>query len=463
MHQIFLKRYQVDRLLGQGRMGRVYLARQLDLGRLVALKVVPEHLAGDLHFQECFQRETPRLVRFQHPYAVAFYDASLNDPQGPCLVMEYIRGVPLDELVRMNKGRLSPGRVARLLSQLCEVLQAAHNEDLIHGELKPADILIVDADTPFEKVKVMDLGMARLRDSVGQQTNSGSGPDSISGANAYLSPERFRGQPLDHRADLYSVGVIVHELLTGKLPGSGSNPGEGTASARIPRTSPSALPQAVEAVVLACLENDPAQRLASALELAELFGRALAQPGTPPNPTAHNSASGLNPEVGPEGGAGERSGPALPSEQTSNEGVSGATSEAVVGQIVIDPDALVYQMEAWLPQAVAEFKVRGFVQETGGAVLESIPGLIRVRLGDPETKYELKKGMFSWFDRRTGLIEMFLRFQTGKRLNHVTVTVLIRSLDGEQADNPEWQDRCTWVYHDLRGYLMGRDRDEVKK
>jgi serine/threonine-protein kinase len=387
--------------------------------------------------------------------------------------MEYIRGVPLDELVRKNKGRLSPGRVARLLRQLCEVLQAAHNEDLIHGELKPADILIVDADTPFEKVKVMDFGMTRLRDSISRTTTltlpqSGGeyregGPDSISVANAYLSPERIRGQPLDHRADLYSVGVIVHELLTGKLPDNYSKGREATVPARISRTSPSALPPAVEAVVLACLEPDPAQRLGSALELAELFGTALASPGTSLIPPALDRASGLNSEAVPEGREGERSRQAPASRQPLDEGAFGSNSEGLVGQKVINPDAVVYQMEAWLPQAVAEFKVRGFVQETGGVVLESIPGLIRVRLGEPESKYELKKGMFSWFDRRTGLIEMFLCFQTGKLRNHVNVTVLIRSLDGEQADNPEWQDRCTWIYHDLRGYLMGRDRDDVKK
>ncbi len=116
-----------------------------------------------------------------------------------------------------------------------------------------------------------------------------------------------------------------------------------------------------------------------------------------------------------------------------------------------------------MPQAVAEHKIRGFVQDTGGQVLESIPGLIRVRLGAPETKYELKKGMFSWFDRRTGLIEMFLRLQTGNRNRQINVTVLLRSLDGERPDNAEWHDRCTGIYHDLRGYLMGRDRDMPEK
>src|SRR4051795_11112928 len=121
----FLGRYEAIRLLGEGGMGRVYLARQLDLGRQVVVKVMHDHIPADAKFRERFARETLLMARFQHPYAVTLYDASLNDPQGPCIVMEYIRGITLDTLLQRN-GRLHPFRVGRLLYQLCEVLQAAH-------------------------------------------------------------------------------------------------------------------------------------------------------------------------------------------------------------------------------------------------------------------------------------------------------------------------------------------------
>src|SRR6476646_176613 len=121
--RIFLGRYETIRLIGEGGMGRVYLARQTDLGRQVVVKVMHDHVATDATFRERFTRETLLMARFQHPYAVTLYDASLNDPEGPCIVMEYIRGVTLDEVLRKN-GTLSPGRVGRLLGQLCEVLQA---------------------------------------------------------------------------------------------------------------------------------------------------------------------------------------------------------------------------------------------------------------------------------------------------------------------------------------------------
>src|SRR5580658_4964727 len=146
--RVFLGRYETVQLLGEGGMGRVYLARQADLGRQVVVKVMHDHVAADPAFRDRFVRETLLMARFQHPYAVTLYDASLNDPQGPCIVMEYIKGITLDALLQSN-GRLSPQRVGRLLRQLCEVLQAAHSAGIVHRDLKPANLMIVDPETPY--------------------------------------------------------------------------------------------------------------------------------------------------------------------------------------------------------------------------------------------------------------------------------------------------------------------------
>src|SRR5438477_4969613 len=131
--RVFLGRYETVRLLGEGGMGRVYLARQLDLGRQVVVKVMHDHIAADPKFRDRFLRETLVMARFQHPYTVTLYDASLNDPEGPCIVMEYIKGVTLDSLMRTD-GRLGPTRVGRLLRQLCEALHAAHAEGIVHRD-----------------------------------------------------------------------------------------------------------------------------------------------------------------------------------------------------------------------------------------------------------------------------------------------------------------------------------------
>src|SRR5213083_1665060 len=145
--RVFLGRYEAIRLLGEGGMGRVYLARQIDLGRQVVVKVMHDHLVADPKFCDRFQRETLLMARFQHPYVVSLFDASLNDPSGPCIIMEYIKGITLDTLMHRN-GRITAGRAARLLGQLCEALNAAHTEGIIHRDLKPANLMVVDPDTP---------------------------------------------------------------------------------------------------------------------------------------------------------------------------------------------------------------------------------------------------------------------------------------------------------------------------
>src|SRR5437764_6179695 len=218
--RLFLGRYEALRLLGEGGMGRVYLARQADLGRQVVVKVMHDHVASDPKFRERFQRETLLMARFQHPYVVTLYDASLNDPEGPCIVMEYIKGVTLDTLLHRNN-RLGAPRVCRLLSQLCEALFAAHAEGIIHRDLKPANLMVVDADSPYEKIKVMDFGLAKLLAPDAWRKGNDSGVEFAIGTPGYMCPEQAKGDDMDHRGDLYSVGVIVYELLAGRLPFSG--------------------------------------------------------------------------------------------------------------------------------------------------------------------------------------------------------------------------------------------------
>jgi eukaryotic-like serine/threonine-protein kinase len=447
MDSIYLKRYQTVRLLGEGPTGRAYLAQQIDLARSVVVKVINESLAADPGFHERFARETAPMAAFQHPYAVSLYDASLDDPLGPCLVMEYVRGLTLDQLVKENKGRLGAGRVYRLLVQLCDVLQAAHDQGLAHGNLKPSNIIVVEPDSPYEKIKVAEFGMARLVKSGEWRVASGekkAGESSLarlhsSLATPYMSPEQLEGESPDSASDIFSLGVILFELLTGTLPARSSETKDETPGSGILRASPTALPRSLEAVLFGCLERDSKQRIGSPRELAELFGAALAQHQRRRARAASKAA-------------GAKTAAKLPVEDAS-------LRHRHLDQMVIDSQAVVYHLEAYMPHTIAEHKLRGFVQDAGGELLESIPGLIRVRLGDEETKYELKKGFFSWFDRRTGQIEMYLRVRAvdHDRLNTILLTVFLRSLDGNSPDDPDWQARCSRIAQDLRGYLMAQD------
>lgn len=444
--RVFMGRYETVRLLGEGGMGKVYLAKQIDLGRQVVVKVMHEHVAADAKFRERFKREIDSMARFQHPYAVTLYDASLNDPQGPCIVMEYIRGVTLDQLLQRNN-RLSPVRVGRLLGQICEVLQAAHGEQIIHRDLKPANLMVVDPDTPYEKIKVMDFGLAKLLDAPSLQQVSATGMDFAVGTPGYICPEQVRGDPVDHRGDLYSVGVIIFEMLTGRQPFSGASTMDILiAHATEPPPSFEAIgarawvPPSIESVVMACLAKDPAQRPQSARDLAERYETAL----------AHEEAV-IESEV-PQGHPKASATPGADSPVATGP-------KAAPPKPATDPSAIVHQLEAWMPETIAVYKLRGFIHDAGGEVVESVPGKIRVRLGGRGTRYEIQEqNTLSWFGfgRKAGIDLELQLVQADQGINNkLHITVLMRPASGKPTQSPAFRALCTQIYCDLRAYLMG--------
>ena len=436
----FLGRYEIIRLLGEGGMGQVFLARQLDLGRQVVVKVMHDHIAADEKFRGRFEREFKLMARFQHPYVVSLYDASLDDPSGPCIVMEYVRGIALDRLLAKNQ-RLSAARVGRLVGQLCEVLQAAHDEGLIHRDLKPANLMVVDPDTPREKIKVMDFGLAKDLDSNFAKKLTDTNVEFV-GTPGYICPELVRGEEIDHRADLYGVGVIMYELLTGRLPFNGPTSMDiflAHATEMPPTFSELGLdgvvPLAIEELVFASLAKEADQRPPTARDLAERFETAL----------AHEQAMA---EMGAE-----------PPPSTV---IPAPTHQAAAQPVpfVHDPNALSFQMEAWMPEKIAIVKLRGFVHDAGGEVVESVPGLIRVRLGGGRSGKTPTSSALSWlgFGRRSGPLDVELRlYQVDpQRENLLLVQVLFRPSHPSLLNDPGWKERCKAVYIEIRSYLMGR-------
>jgi serine/threonine protein kinase len=428
MMRVYMSRYEAKRLLGEGGMGRVYLAREYEPDRYVVVKVMHEHLVDDPKFSERFQRETRTLARLKHPHVVKLLDASLDDPGGPCIVMEYIRGIGVDELLRANK-KFSPPRVCRIIGQLCDVLEAAHAVGIIHRDLKPANLMVVDADTPEEQIKVMDFGLAKIMDPKGPGSKSGetSGEFAL-GTPSYISPEQVRGEECDHRADLYSTGVIAYELLSGQLPFHRTSNMDmilAHATEQAPSFAELGLrswvPRAVEQVVMACLEKEPSLRPQSARELADRFESALAHPDE--EPLVRTPIGKLN-----------------------------------AGPPPLDPDAMVFQIEAWLPQRIAIVKIRGFVHDAGGDVVESGPGLIRVRVGvhdRPEPRG------FVTFGRRESMrgvpTEMELRLQqlNAEKDNKLRVTVVFHPPTRAALHDFPWRERCNKIFCEVRSYLMG--------
>src|SRR6516225_1677443 len=281
--QVYLGRYRVTRQLDQGGMSRIFLARDGASGRDVVVKVLkPECLASSKP-REHFRREIHIMSRFEHPNAVKYLDAAPNDPGGPVLVMEYLRGVDLGVLLHQQR-RLSPERAGRLLGQLCDVLQAAHDGGIIHRDIKPGNLMIVHGGTPDETLKLMDFGLAKITAMlyIAPDELVNYAAPAASGTPEYISPEEVRGQEVDARADLYSVGVVLYEMLAGRLPFRGDDV-QKLMKCHEKVTPPTfaeiglggLIPSAIEDVVRCCLNKQPDQRPRSAAELALRYEKAL--------------------------------------------------------------------------------------------------------------------------------------------------------------------------------------------
>lgn len=251
-------RYRIERPLGQGGMATVYLAHDEELDRPVALKILAENLAGDATFRVRFEREARLAARLSHPNVVRVFDVGERDGR-PFIVMEYVEGDTLaDELGR--HGTLPPDRAVDLALQICSGLEAAHASGLVHRDVKPRNLLL----RPDGVLKIADFGIARAAEST-RLTEIGT----ILGTAAYLAPEQAEGAEATPAADLYSVGAVLYELLTGRVPYTATSLVELLAKQQAGVPAPIAgVPAWLELAVIRCLEPDPLERPASAGELA---------------------------------------------------------------------------------------------------------------------------------------------------------------------------------------------------
>jgi serine/threonine-protein kinase len=285
--QVLFDRYIVERRIGEGGMGTVWLVRHREFGSERALKLIVSGIARDPQVRARFRREAQILDKLNHPNAVRVYDARMGHDIA-FIEMEFVRGESLNQVLKAGVP-MGLDFTVNILDQLCDVLQAANDEGIIHRDLKPPNMMLVDGKQPGRKVlKLLDFGIAKIRaaaDDVKTQTGS------FMGTPLYSSPEQIVGDGrVDARSDIYSVGLILYELLTG------SRPFDGTINAIIYKhtmvppppfaeTNPDVdVPPAVEAVVLSCLAKEPDQRPQSPRELAEMFHQALDHAGPGPGP-----------------------------------------------------------------------------------------------------------------------------------------------------------------------------------
>jgi serine/threonine protein kinase len=455
--KVFLGRYEAVRFLGEGSNAHVYLGRSVrDHSQLVVIKRIKDHVRLNPRFRQFFDGEVKSMSQFHHPYAVKLHAASLDDPLGACLVLDFIPGVTL-EAVLARCGRLTEDRTARLIGPLLHALDAAQQVQVVHRDLKPANLMVTDFDTAAESVRVMDFGFAGFASKPHIQLAelTGHGAVFACGTPAYVSPEMVRGDAVDPRGDLYSVGVIMYEMLAGRLPFDAPNTDD-LLSAHLqkppPRFNRIGCPEisaAVEGVVQVALSKYPSERHPGAREMARQLSRAIGFDVW----EATKPLSGSRPVA----------------DEDDIVVCTLADDAKEVPEAKSDKFVLSDEFEAMLPERLAAAKLRGFIEDVNGLAIASEPGFIRVRLELPSGWKEpsappnaSKSGLVNFFSslripsisRGKEPIEVDLQMEK-LDADRVAVVVTFRPLQWYLPDNLHaWNARCEGYYSVLREYLM---------
>ena len=270
--QILDARYEVQNKLGEGGMSYVYLAREINSGETVAIKVLSPKLAADKSSVERLRREAGLAMRLDHPNVCRILRLGESEDGLIYLVMPYLKGELLSDR-EVKGGPMDMELGVRLLKQVCAGLHHAHELQIIHRDLKPENIMLVSEDNGDDKAVVMDFGLAKERradPAIQKLTATGI----ILGTPEFMSPEQIRGKPLDARSDIYALGIVAFEMFTGKLPFQGRNAQEMMiarlrgAATPVRQVRPE-LPVALEKALAKSLATNPEERFTTTLEFAD--------------------------------------------------------------------------------------------------------------------------------------------------------------------------------------------------
>ena len=403
-------RYLLKDKVGNGGMASVFRAQDQVLDRTVAVKIMLPQYAGDATFAARFKQEAQAAAGLQSPYIVGVYDWG-KDGDTYYIVMEYLRGTDLKSGVRSH-GALDPKKVAQIGSQICGALSVAHKHEIIHRDIKPQNIMVL----PDGNIKVMDFGIARAKNSHLTQDNN------VLGTAHYVSPEQTRGQELGATSDIYSLGVVMYECATGRVPFDGDD----AISVALKQVNELPVPPsqinpgvdpALERIILKCMEKDPANRFQTADELREVLnayaaGRAVdvAEPtrviaDAAPLGATETRVMGdaTQAMVRPGGGApgNTAAGPRVPMQNTAGrntgyeepkKGNGGKIAAIVVGIIAVIAIA-VFVGSSLLGgggKMVSVPNVINYTKEQAEATLEHAG--FEVEYGDPVTDEEVEEG-----------------------------------------------------------------------
>lgn len=271
-------KYRIESKIGEGGMGAVYRAKHVMMDNAVAIKVLHATLVADKTAVARFQREAQAAARIKHPNAVTVTDFGVTEDNVIYIVMELFEGQSLREILE-KQGLLDLERALEVTKQVCSALEAAHRSGVIHRDVKPDNIVLEDRPGQGEVVKVLDFGIAKLKDApstAGNLTRQGV----IIGSPHYLSPEQCQSGELDARSDVYSFGIVLYEMLTGEVPFTANTPvavalKHANEMPRSMRVDHPEIPESVDKVVMRALSKEPERRQQSAMQLAAELEQAV--------------------------------------------------------------------------------------------------------------------------------------------------------------------------------------------
>jgi eukaryotic-like serine/threonine-protein kinase len=277
-------KYRIERKLGEGGMGSVYHAVDVTLGRNLAVKVLDPKMASDTQLQQRFEREARMARHLQHPNTIQIFDYGRAPSGLPYIVMEFLRGQTLEDIIRAG-GAMPAARVVHLTKQILQSLAEAHANGVIHRDLKPSNVMVGEFGGQQDFAKVLDFGIAKLLDTERESGTLKTRSGLVIGSPAYMAPERLKSQDLTAASDLFSLGIMMAEMLAGKALYEGRTPVEVLANrlGRLPEPIPDFVRHSPLAAVLDnALQFEASQRFQSATEMMEALDTMVSSHGQLP-------------------------------------------------------------------------------------------------------------------------------------------------------------------------------------